>query len=359
MDARLTTAIATWGPRFTANGVSLADFQRITNGLQHWGQWCAAWSEVAAEHSGLGHDALAARRHVSAGEHLARAALYYHYAKFVFVEDRAQMRRAHDSAVRCLNAALPYLRPRGRRVEMPFGRGTLVGVLRLPERGQAPFPVVVLVAGLDSAKEEMRAHEAPFLARGVATFSVDGPGQGEAEYDLPIRGDWSGPGLAIVDALSALPEIDARRIAVWGVSLGGYYACRIAAALGHRVRACVTLGGPYDYGDCWPGLPDLTRQAFTVRSGARSQDEAAGIAGTLSLAGVAGEIRAPLLIVFGRQDRLFPWKQAERLAATAGGEVELLMLEGGNHGCANLVPWHQPYTADWVAHHLTRQGAFT
>ena len=29
------------------------------------------------------------------------------------------------------------------------------------------------------------------------------------------------------------------------------------------------------------------------------------------------------------------------------------MLEDGNHGCANLAPWHRPYTADWLAAHLS------
>jgi 2,6-dihydroxypseudooxynicotine hydrolase len=49
---------------------------------------------------------------------------------------------------------------------------------------------------------------------------------------------------------------------------------------------------------------------------------------------------------------LIPWQHAERLRDSAGGEVELLMLEEGNHGCANLAPWHRPYTADWLAARL-------
>ena len=218
--------------------------------------------------------------------------------------------------------------------------------------GEGPFPVVVLLSGLDSTKEELRSTEETFLERGLATFSVDGPGQGEAEYDLPIRGDWSAPAEAIMATLENLPEVDARRVAVWGVSLGGYYAPRVAAALGDRVRACVALAGPYDFGDCWPQLPELTRRTFQVRSRTDSDDEARQVAHTLSLEGVAEKITAPLLIVFGRQDRLIPWQHAERLRDTAGGETELLMLEDGNHGCANVAPWHRPYTADWLAARL-------
>jgi dipeptidyl aminopeptidase/acylaminoacyl peptidase len=351
MDDRVASAIAHWAPRFTTNGVTVADFERITRGLDDWAGWCAAWSSVAAEHEGLGREALAAERFVSAGRHLARAAVYYHFAKFVFVQDLDQMREAHRRAVACLTDALPHLSPPGRRVEIDFEGGKLVGVLRLPA-GAGPHPAVLLLSGLDSAKEEQRSVEESFLERGLATFTVDGPGQGEAEYDLPIRGDWSLPGKAILDALGAEPDIDESRIAVWGVSLGGYYAPRVAAAVGDRVKACVALAGPYDFGDCWDRLPDLTRQTFQVRSGAGSDEEAHRIASTLNLDGSADAIRAPLLIVFGRQDRLIPWQHAERLAATAGGEVELLMLEDGNHGCANIAPWHRPYTADWVAERL-------
>jgi 2,6-dihydroxypseudooxynicotine hydrolase len=351
MDELVASAVAHWAPRFTVNGVTVSDFERVTRRVDRWSDWCAAWCELGAEHEALGRAALHADRLLSAGQHLAQAAVYYHFAKFVFVEDVDQMRAAHEHAVRCLTDALPYLDPPGRRIEVPFEGTALAGVLRCPS-GPAPHPVVVLLSGLDSAKEELRATEDTFLERGLATFSVDGPGQGEAEYDLPIRGDWTAPAEAVLRALADAPEVDATRVAVWGVSLGGYYAPRVAAALGERVRACVALAGPYDFGACWPQLPELTRRTFAVRSRAAGDDEARTIASTLSLEGLAGTITAPLLIVFGRQDRLIPWQHAQRLRDTAGGEVELLMLEDGNHGCANVAPWHRPYTADWLAARL-------
>jgi 2,6-dihydroxypseudooxynicotine hydrolase len=220
-----------------------------------------------------------------------------------------------------------------------------VGVLRLPA-GAPPHPVVVLVPGLDSAKEEFRSTEALFLERGLATFSVDGPGQGEAEYDLAIRGDWEVPGAAILDRLLQEPELDAGRVGVWGVSLGGYYAPRWAAG-DDRVRACVALAGPYDFGDCWDRLPALTRAAFRVRSRSGSDEEARARAHELSLAGRTAAIKASLLVVTGKRDRLIPWQHAQRLANEAGGA--LLLLEQGNHGCMNVWPFHRYRTADWMA----------
>ena len=49
-DARVTSAISHWLPRFVSNGVLLADFEDVTGGLERWEDWCAAWSRRAAVH---------------------------------------------------------------------------------------------------------------------------------------------------------------------------------------------------------------------------------------------------------------------------------------------------------------------
>ncbi len=210
---------------------------------------------------------------------------------------------------------------------------------------------MVLIPGLDSAKEEFRPTEEQFLSRGIATVSVDGPGQGEAEYDLAIRPDWEIPGRAIVDAVTRLPGIDEARIGIWGVSLGGYYAARVASG-DERVRAAISLCPVYCLGDIWDRLPDLSRAAFTVRSKSESAERARQRAAELTMAGRAGQVSAPILIVAGKRDRIFPWQDADRLAAEIGPHAELLLLQDGNHGCANVVYQHRPYSADWMASRL-------
>jgi dipeptidyl aminopeptidase/acylaminoacyl peptidase len=329
--------------------VAPADFERITASLDRWAEWCGAWSRAASEHEALGREALAAGRNRSAGAHLARAAVYFHFAKFVFVEDLVQMKEAHGNAVRCLNDALPLLDPPGERHEIAFENAALVGLLRRP-RGNGTRPVVILVPGLDSAKEELRPTEDLFLERGLATFTVEGPGQGEAEYDLAIRGDWEVPGAAIVDYVAAQPRIDRERVGVWGVSLGGYYAPRMASGL-PEVRACVALAGPYNFGAIWDQLPELTRDTFTVRSKASSEEDARAKALSLNLEGRTQDISCPLQVVTGRLDRLVPWQDAQRLVDEVGG-AELLLLEDGNHGCANVAYKHRYRTADWMAEQL-------
>jgi pimeloyl-ACP methyl ester carboxylesterase len=350
MDENVAAARAHWGPRFTANGVPVGDFDRVLAKVETWSQWCHEWSVAASRHEELGHEALAESRLRSAGEHFSTASVCYHFGKFVFVQDLDQMREAHAAAVRCQELALPHLDPPGRRVEIPFEGARIYGVLRLPE-GEGPHPTVIMVPGLDSTKEELRSTEILFLQRGLATISVDGPGQGEAEYDLPLRGDWEVPGRAIVDALLEMPEVDGDRLAVWGVSLGGYYAPRFASG-DPRIKACVSLCGPYDFGEAWDDFPALTRQAFRVRSRSVDDTEAHKVASTLSMEGRTRLMTCPVLVVSGRKDRLIPWQQQQRLHDEMPGLSTLLMLEQGNHGCANVLGEHRYRTADWVAAQL-------
>jgi 2,6-dihydroxypseudooxynicotine hydrolase len=118
------------------------------------------------------------------------------------------------------------------------------------------------------------------------------------------------------------------------------------------VKACIALAGPYDFADNWDNLPILTREAFRVRSKSPDMETARARAAELSMAGRADRISCPLLAVMGRLDRLIPWLHAQRLVDEAGGPAELLLLEKGNHGCANLAPFHRYATADWAAQKL-------
>src|SRR5580658_8603092 len=88
-DRRVAMAIEHWGARFVANGVHAADFTRVTSAITGWDEWCRAWCGAAAVHEDLGRLALAGRRYLSGGGHLAQAAVYYHFAKFLFVCDLA------------------------------------------------------------------------------------------------------------------------------------------------------------------------------------------------------------------------------------------------------------------------------
>jgi hypothetical protein len=262
-DRRVQAAIDNWAPRFVANGVDLNDFRRTTARIETWDEWLPAWVETGDEHRAL---ADAAASDVSAGEAYVRAALAYHFAKFVWVVD---IERNHETTRRAIDALCEGLRrldASAERIEIPFDGAALVGNLR----GPRDAPLVLLLAGLDSTKEEFFRWEDVFLRRGLATFSLDGPGQGETGFSLDIRPDYEVAVRAVLDALSWPTPVGAA-----GVSLGGYYAPR-AAAREPRIRAVAGVSGPFNFGECWDGLPPLTRETFQHHSGTRDEEDARG-----------------------------------------------------------------------------------
>ena len=92
--------------------------------------------------------------------------------------------------------------------------------------------------------------------------------------------------------------------------------------------------------------------ALGARGIHRQEDEARRKAAALSLEGVAGRIACPIYIMNGRQDRIVPATDAERLAREVNGEVTLHMIEDGNH-IANNRAWRwRSHSADWMADRL-------
>src|SRR3989441_2505005 len=175
-----------------------------------------------------------------------------------------------------------------------------------------------------------------------AIVAIDGPGQGEAEYEIPICGDYERAARAVCDWIEKRADLDAAKIAMWGVSLGGYYAPR-ATAYERRIRACIALSGPFEWKEIWGALPVLTREAFRVRSHCATEAEALSHAATLSMNEAAAKIACPIFIVTGREDRLVPASHAERLAKSVSGPVELLIVEnGGDPGPQRTPPPSKP-----------------
>jgi dipeptidyl aminopeptidase/acylaminoacyl peptidase len=339
-----------WLARFTVNGVAASDFDDVVNSLERWDDWCRAWSERASVHEALGRDALREGHFHSAAEHLSRAAVTYHFAKYLFVQDMQQLRAAHAKAVTSLDLALPYLDPPGERVLIPYEGKQLVGTFRRPVGVTRP-PIVIMTMGLDSTKEELLTFELNFLERGMAILAFDGPGQGEAEYDLPIRYDYENVVGPVIDWLSARDDIDTKRIGIWGISLGGYYAPR-AAAFEKRIKACVANCGPYDWAALWPKLPELTRAAYIRRSHSKTPEEARAKAVLLSLNGVAGKITCPLYVIAAGLDRICPPDDAKRLVSEATGPAELNVIVDGNHVAHNRFYKYRTQSADWMAKQL-------
>lgn len=184
----------------------------------------------------------------------------------------------------------------------------------------------------------------------MAVLSLDGPGQGEMSQELPIRHDYEVAIGAAIDLLESREDTDSERVGVIGASLGGYYACR-SAAFEPRLKAVVANCGPYDWGEIYDDLPQVTKGAFRHYSWSKTDEEAKRKAADLDLTGVASQIRQPLVVVHGMLDPLIPVEHARRIAAEAA-DASLIEVENGAHGANNLSYTFAPWTNDWMAQKL-------
>lgn len=350
-DPRVDLILAHFTPRYIATGVDPNDLQRLSARIDDWADWCRVWSEMARSHEELAQAAAWHGRAVTATEAYLRAAIAYHYAKHLFGADPVQYATAQDAMLRCYRAAAPYFPYPATRIEIPYRGHHIFAWLRRPDSIARP-PVAIILPGLDAAKEELHEWANGFLQRGMATLTLDGPGQGEAAAALPITPEW-GPVIgAVIDALAARADVDAARIGVVGQSLGALYA-PLAAAFEPRLKACIANCGPFNFGPVLPQMPELSQDLFRIRAHLPTREAGLAYAHQLSLEnGVAEQITCPLLVVFGAGDKIIPASEGERLAKAASGPVDFVVYEEGNHVCFNIPYKFRPLTADWMAEHL-------
>jgi alpha-beta hydrolase superfamily lysophospholipase len=131
-------------------------------------------------------------------------------------------------------------------LRIPFEGTTLPGYL-LPAEGRAGErrPLVILVSGYDATMVDLYFGSAVAASRrGYHCLMFDGPGQGGALYEQGVRQrpDWETVARAVVDHALTFDIVDPKRIAISGLSLGGYLAPR-AASGEPRLAACIADPG--------------------------------------------------------------------------------------------------------------------
>ena len=104
-DARVAAAAAHWSNRFTSNGTDYGDFAATLARVTSWADWCREWGVTATRYEQLAEAAEDTGQSQTAVGAWQRAALAWHWGKFVFTDDPAQQRAAHDRAVACFRNA--------------------------------------------------------------------------------------------------------------------------------------------------------------------------------------------------------------------------------------------------------------
>ena len=221
---------------------------------------------IANERKQLAEEAAAAERFLSAGEYFIESGIYYHFAVLGYFEDMDRKYRLKKKSVETYALGLNYISPPIKRSDIPYDGITMSAHLRLPTHAaDGPFPVVLLLPGVDSTKEEYFVFSEVLLRRGLATLAFEGLGQGETRFFRAMTADYEQAFSTALDFLQNIQDVEISRIAVYGRSMGGHLAPRVAAH-DSRVRAIVSAGGIYEM-TYWDRLSPITKDNFSTRGG--------------------------------------------------------------------------------------------
>ena len=269
-----------------------------------------------------GDEAFAKGRKITAGDYYLRAGIYHYNAeRFIQPGPAKKAQCAHAYKVWHQGIRLRY--PQIEFIEVPY-EGTTLPALFMKAQTSGPAPTVVVLNGMDNAKEmSIFFCGLEFARRGFNTLCMDGPGMGEMRRmrDMPSRFDYEVPGTAALDYLLTRKDVDPKRVAIMGYSFGGYYSSRIAA-FEKRYAAGVAFAALHWDLHAWQKEikrkqdenPNTVAQStfhFQWIMGCLGDADAAiEKARKFSLVDVAPQISCPFLILHGQDDRVVPLPSA-------------------------------------------------
>lgn len=333
--------------------------------------WFAAWRDLGDRVAAQGDAAAAGGHRASAASAYLRASAYFAVAvnAVAALASDAELLPTFRAHRRAWDAWVDHADLDVVGVAVPYEGDTLPGYLfRAP--GGGARPTVVAVNGSDGSLTSLWGEcVAGALRRGYHALVFDGPGQQSVLFErgVPFRPDWEKVLTPVLDALLARPEVDAGRVAVYGVSQAGCWVAR-ALAFEHRPVAAVVDPGVVDVAASWerevPGsllklldkgedhafdrdmelgmrLSRTTARTWRFRARPHGAD---GYAATprevrrYDVAEVADRISTPLLITDPEGEQFWPG-QSRRLAAltpTVSTLVPFTAAEGADPHCQPL-----------------------
>jgi alpha-beta hydrolase superfamily lysophospholipase len=338
-----------------------------------------AYHDAGVEARKLADQAAAKQHKVSAREAYLWAANCFSVAmRFADgTKDPDRIQPCFEEYAACWAAAAARFDPPMERIEIPYEGGALTGWLARVDGSNRRRPLVILNNGADGMENSSYGRGAAgALARGYNCLIFNGPGQGDSLWvrKLYFRPDWEKVIAPVVDAMLRHREVDHKRIALIGSSMGGYWAPR-ALAYEHRIAAGVADPGAWDMSDPWmhnlpafvrdmlnagkkeqfdqllkTGTANNARARMTLRFrmrpfGMASYYDAFHAVRDYNLAEAAGRIQCPMLITDPEGEPFMPG-QAQKLYDALQCPKQIVRFthaQGADQHCEVAAPGYRDY----------------
>jgi dienelactone hydrolase len=233
-------------------GSSIGEVIAISHSIKvgDYDSWYNAYNAAADRLAKDAAERLARGLKASARDGMLRASTYYRTSEFYLHGNPKDPRinRAYKRQIETYKIAAGLFDPPVEPVEIPYEGTTLPGYFHRPDASGKRRPTIVIHTGFDGSAEENHFLGARAgVERGFNVLSFDGPGQSGPLHreGLTFRSDWEKVVTPVVDFLVKRRDVDAQKIALHGISLGGLLAPR-AAAFEHRIAALIADDGMYD-----------------------------------------------------------------------------------------------------------------
>jgi dipeptidyl aminopeptidase/acylaminoacyl peptidase len=229
-------------------------------------------------------------------------------------------------------------------VRYPSTDGLEIPAFLYRKAGPGRRPVVVLWHG--GPEGQYRPGFAPFVQflateLGVAVLAPnvrgsDGYGKAYLAMDDGVRREESLADVgATFDFIASRSDLDPSRVAVYGGSYGGYLALASMAFFGERVHAAVNVVGISSIPTFLRNTADYRRDLRRAEYGDERVPEVLAVLERISPLHHVDRLRAPLLVVHGRNDPRVPQSEAEQIVRAVrekGEEVWYLLALDEGHG---------------------------
>jgi dipeptidyl aminopeptidase/acylaminoacyl peptidase len=345
---------------FVEWGFKWADVKRTSERMKHPGMVSKEWARTAKQQEEMAKKAEGDGKFQTAAEFYYRAALYYGPAAGGIFRNTDQKKEIYAHLIDCYQKFINYSGLSIERVEIPFEKGkNIPGIFQYdPNRRKAPC--VICIPGMDTIKEYFPSpFSNPFLRRGMASLTIDGPGQGESN----VRETWvtldnyERAGKAAVDYVCSRSEINPEQIGVYGWSMGSYWAPRVTAH-DSRIKACVAAMGCYTDKDVLfnQGRPPY-KVNYMYMSNMSGEEAFDRMAERMNLETIMSSIKCPILLAMGEFDELEPLENAYLFSDKLSCPKEIWVFENEFHVMGGRLPDFYPMMADWLKEML--EGKYT